>query len=80
MGICALYTNRRRETDYCFNTNQAACENRGYRSYLHIAVLAKVTQRWTWIRLDSVVEKVWKDTGRNYGEILYITKFGGFKK
>ena len=31
------------------------------------------------IRWDSVVEKVWKDRGRNIEDILSIEKFGGYK-
>ena len=42
------------------------------------AVWEKLTKGRAGIRWDSVVEKAWKDIGRNQ-EILSIEKFAGYK-
>ena len=43
------------------------------------AVWEKATKGRAGIRWDSVVEKVWKDTGGNQEKILSIEKFAGYK-
>ena len=43
------------------------------------AVWEKATKGRAGIRWDSVVEKAWKDIGRNQEEILSIEKFAGYK-
>ena len=43
------------------------------------AVWEKLTKGRAGIRWDSVVEKAWKDIGRNQEEILSIEKFAGYK-
>ena len=42
------------------------------------AVWEKVTKERAGIGWDSVVEKVWKDIGRNQQHMLSIEKFGGY--
>ena len=43
------------------------------------AVWEKVTRGRAGIRWDSVVEKVWKDTGGNQEEVMSAGKFGKYK-
>ena len=43
------------------------------------AVWEKITQGRAGIRWDSVVEKIWKELGGDYEEVLSIEKFGGYK-
>ena len=42
-------------------------------------VWEKITKRRSGIRWDSVVEKIWKDLGRDQQKVLSIDKFGGHK-
>ena len=43
------------------------------------AVWEKLTKGRAGIRWDNVVEKIWKDLGRDQEEVLSIEKFGGYK-
>ena len=43
------------------------------------AVWEKITKVRAGIRWDNVVEKIWKDIGRDQKEALSTEKFGGYK-
>ena len=43
------------------------------------AVWEKIRKGRAEIRWDNVVEKIWKDLGRDQEEVLSIEKFGGYK-
>ena len=58
---------------------KGTCQKKRSPAIADRAVWEKVTKGRAGIRWDSVVEKVWKDTGGNQEEILSIDKFAGYK-